>query len=155
MADTPARRTRPARSRTPKRERTSSASGTSTTTGPQSPLPGCIQPGRRIRNCGVALPLPATWSCRNMLTASFRSEEHTSELQSPCNLVCRLLLEKKHFESLSALRGEYPGRAYFRPPVRGRAPPVNPAATAISFRDPTAHSAPLDHSSPTPACDYH
>src|SRR5256885_9816315 len=28
------------------------------------------------------------------LSAS-RSEEHTSELQSPCNLVCRLLLEKK------------------------------------------------------------
>src|SRR2546426_8534252 len=31
-------------------------------------------------------------------TAGFRparSEEHTSELQSPCNLVCRLLLEKK------------------------------------------------------------
>src|SRR5256885_15475328 len=28
-------------------------------------------------------------------TAKTRSEEHTSELQSPCNLVCRLLLEKK------------------------------------------------------------
>src|SRR2546426_1389529 len=27
--------------------------------------------------------------------AQYRSEEHTSELQSPCNLVCRLLLEKK------------------------------------------------------------
>src|SRR5256885_2749835 len=27
--------------------------------------------------------------------ATVRSEEHTSELQSPCNLVCRLLLEKK------------------------------------------------------------
>src|SRR5256885_11256634 len=27
--------------------------------------------------------------------ARWRSEEHTSELQSPCNLVCRLLLEKK------------------------------------------------------------
>src|SRR2546426_7461646 len=27
--------------------------------------------------------------------AQVRSEEHTSELQSPCNLVCRLLLEKK------------------------------------------------------------
>src|SRR2546426_8771200 len=27
--------------------------------------------------------------------AGWRSEEHTSELQSPCNLVCRLLLEKK------------------------------------------------------------
>src|SRR5256885_9293432 len=29
-----------------------------------------------------------------------RSEEHTSELQSPCNLVCRLLLEKKKKETL-------------------------------------------------------
>src|SRR5256885_10726926 len=28
-------------------------------------------------------------------TSEERSEEHTSELQSPCNLVCRLLLEKK------------------------------------------------------------
>src|SRR5256885_8801966 len=28
-------------------------------------------------------------------TRTLRSEEHTSELQSPCNLVCRLLLEKK------------------------------------------------------------
>src|SRR5256885_8974673 len=38
----------------------------------------------------------------NALHANFntpthdRSEEHTSELQSPCNLVCRLLLEKKN-----------------------------------------------------------
>src|SRR5256885_12862883 len=34
------------------------------------------------------------------LTLDFyrRSEEHTSELQSPCNLVCRLLLEKKKIE---------------------------------------------------------
>src|SRR2546426_1874016 len=30
-----------------------------------------------------------------------RSEEHTSELQSPCNLVCRLLLEKKKKKLLS------------------------------------------------------
>src|SRR2546426_7269717 len=29
------------------------------------------------------------------IEAMKRSEEHTSELQSPCNLVCRLLLEKK------------------------------------------------------------
>src|SRR5256885_17099719 len=29
-----------------------------------------------------------------------RSEEHTSELQSPCNLVCRLLLEKKKNETI-------------------------------------------------------
>src|SRR5256885_4921869 len=30
-----------------------------------------------------------------------RSEEHTSELQSPCNLVCRLLLEKKNTARLT------------------------------------------------------
>src|SRR2546426_8137393 len=32
-----------------------------------------------------------------------RSEEHTSELQSPCNLVCRLLLEKKKITKRSGL----------------------------------------------------
>src|SRR2546426_8260622 len=31
----------------------------------------------------------------DLLWPEARSEEHTSELQSPCNLVCRLLLEKK------------------------------------------------------------
>src|SRR2546426_9688747 len=31
-----------------------------------------------------------------------RSEEHTSELQSPCNLVCRLLLEKKKKRKLNS-----------------------------------------------------
>src|SRR2546426_2166181 len=30
-----------------------------------------------------------------------RSEEHTSELQSPCNLVCRLLLEKKNLTAVT------------------------------------------------------
>src|SRR5256885_3795764 len=35
--------------------------------------------------------------------AAPRSEEHTSELQSPCNLVCRLLLEKKKPSSLLVL----------------------------------------------------
>src|SRR5256885_11838322 len=33
-----------------------------------------------------------------------RSEEHTSELQSPCNLVCRLLLEKKKKTKRTPLR---------------------------------------------------
>src|SRR5256885_11677916 len=32
----------------------------------------------------------------NIVLTGGRSEEHTSELQSPCNLVCRLLLEKKN-----------------------------------------------------------
>src|SRR5256885_4422711 len=35
-----------------------------------------------------------------------RSEEHTSELQSPCNLVCRLLLEKKK-NNCSTLHGPF------------------------------------------------
>src|SRR5256885_8505894 len=37
-------------------------------------------------------PASRAGTCR---LVGFRSEEHTSELQSPCNLVCRLLLEKK------------------------------------------------------------
>src|SRR3989454_8918775 len=35
---------------------------------------------------------------------AFRSEEHTSELQSPCNLVCRLLLEKKKISARALQR---------------------------------------------------
>src|SRR5256885_8291028 len=38
------------------------------------------------------------------LDPEVRSEEHTSELQSPCNLVCRLLLEKKKKNILTAGR---------------------------------------------------
>src|SRR5256885_7136722 len=37
-----------------------------------------------------------------------RSEEHTSELQSPCNLVCRLLLEKKNTTAPSAASAPKP-----------------------------------------------
>src|SRR2546426_4682705 len=33
----------------------------------------------------------------------WRSEEHTSELQSPCNLVCRLLLEKKKQAKIASI----------------------------------------------------
>src|SRR2546426_8941252 len=40
-----------------------------------------------------AAPAPAPPA--DAFTGNTRSEEHTSELQSPCNLVCRLLLEKK------------------------------------------------------------
>src|SRR5256885_13155218 len=40
----------------------------------------------------AAGPLPGAICGRRLV----RSEEHTSELQSPCNLVCRLLLEKKN-----------------------------------------------------------
>src|SRR5256885_3706079 len=37
------------------------------------------------------------------VTKKERSEEHTSELQSPCNLVCRLLLEKKKKHTIHIL----------------------------------------------------
>src|SRR2546426_12770169 len=44
---------------------------------------------------GAAIFLAELAPARVSDTLEFRSEEHTSELQSPCNLVCRLLLEKK------------------------------------------------------------
>src|SRR2546426_5793246 len=37
----------------------------------------------------------SSWPPKPARISPERSEEHTSELQSPCNLVCRLLLEKK------------------------------------------------------------
>src|SRR2546426_5886922 len=42
-----------------------------------------------------ALPQDDVGRVQRRLAGHGRSEEHTSELQSPCNLVCRLLLEKK------------------------------------------------------------
>src|SRR2546426_6739139 len=42
---------------------------------------------------------------RRAVVSSDRSEEHTSELQSPCNLVCRLLLEKKKKNRIDILNG--------------------------------------------------
>src|SRR2546426_2849106 len=47
---------------------------------------------------------PAT-ARRCSRSAAGRSEEHTSELQSPCNLVCRLLLEKKKKRRRERIQG--------------------------------------------------
>src|SRR5256885_11718743 len=57
---------------------------------------------------------------------SGRSEEHTSELQSPCNLVCRLLLEKKNKDQL---RQHAVGRT--GTPLYSR-PTVNPYTGVLS-----------------------
>src|SRR5205807_4050224 len=69
-----------------------------------------------------------------------RSEEHTSELQSPCNLVCRLLLEKKKKEGATGGRsGRSPdaprrsrrrgqGDCVCKPPSRLRTPPMSPGS---------------------------
>src|SRR5688500_19256613 len=52
---------------------------------------------RRARRCAP----PA----RRRARRGSRSEEHTSELQSPCNVVCRLLLEKKDLSAVCSFIG--------------------------------------------------
>src|SRR5256885_12867969 len=47
------------------------------------------------RSCWPAWPWHS-WPSPSRPPPPTRSEEHTSELQSPCNIVCRLLLDKKH-----------------------------------------------------------
>src|SRR2546426_3586910 len=51
--------------------------------------------------CRPVSPSTPLWPCpcAEKPCTDTRSEEHTSELQSPCNLVCRLLLEKKKNKS--------------------------------------------------------
>src|SRR3989454_8509020 len=44
---------------------------------------------------GACMNSGKTYAATEIIQQGTRSEEHTSELQSPCNLVCRLLLEKK------------------------------------------------------------
>src|SRR5256885_2990106 len=59
-----------------------------------------------------------------------RSEEHTSELQSPCNLVCRLLLEKKTKHTRRRIRNFLTHRS-------------EPDASPGTIRTPSSKSAPL------------
>src|SRR2546426_6732322 len=66
------------------------------------------QPGTGPWRCGTAAGAVAGLSVPMAgKTGTTRSEEHTSELQSPCNLVCRLLLEKKKNSSSDASPGGY------------------------------------------------
>src|SRR2546426_6059956 len=59
--------------------------------------------GQYVAGTGRVLQTPVPF---NNLATFQRSEEHTSELQSPCNLVCRLLLEKKK-DALQQYRTSY------------------------------------------------
>src|SRR5258708_31882687 len=62
--------------------------------------------------------LAARWRCAISVSASnWRSEEHTSELQSPDHLVCRLLLEKKKTTAQRDQIAGYRFSAGFMPPV--------------------------------------
>src|SRR5690242_21206170 len=57
-------------------------------------MTGGLQPGVSAHRRGLVGALPGEFG---LGPAEVRSEEHTSELQSHVNLVCRLLLEKKKF----------------------------------------------------------
>src|SRR2546426_1198978 len=67
--------------------------------------PGCVDDLPPVLPSGAP-----SWLCLRALlgrpgrAAAARSEEHTSELQSPCNLVCRLLLEKKKILTKEVMR---------------------------------------------------
>src|SRR2546427_4450334 len=54
-----------------------------------------IAPNPPIHCQGISCPQVCTGGNCNVAAAPLRSEEHTSELQSQSNIVCRLLLEKK------------------------------------------------------------
>src|SRR6266446_7186375 len=57
-----------------------------------------------FRSGDTGPPQPLTTTEGAKPRGLFRSEEHTSELQSPCNLVCRLLLEKKNKIIINLIR---------------------------------------------------
>src|SRR5258708_27158786 len=63
------------------------------------------------------------------LRMSYRSEEHTSELQSPDHLVCRLLLEKKKKSALFRERRIAGTRTVAPPRARKRPPSCGPKRT--------------------------
>src|SRR5260370_14069014 len=70
-----------------------------------------IRPGRGVRDRHRFYHFPCPWATLSRSDAGEqvsptergRSEEHTSELQSHLNLVCRLLLEKKKYHSTDTI----------------------------------------------------
>src|SRR5256885_7247258 len=88
---------------------------------------------------------PLCASC--VSTSRTRSEEHTSELQSPCNLVCRLLLEKKKRNTLRpALPAGVPA-SHVLPKLRGFLTATGPLASYIQLHVSLPHAShPVDQS---------
>src|SRR2546427_3873374 len=62
---------------------------------PSTSKPAPVHPRHKVETADVERALAASGSARFNQLRQQRSEEHTSELQSQSNLVCRLLLEKK------------------------------------------------------------
>src|SRR5438876_8303349 len=66
------------------------------------PISGAVRSHRPRVGDAVAARTRAATSRPHRVTRCARSEEHTSELQSPVHLVCRLLLEKKKTKGYAA-----------------------------------------------------
>src|SRR5256885_7625356 len=86
-----------------------------------------------IRRGEILALLGPNGAGKTTLINIIRSEEHTSELQSPCNLVCRLLLEKKNNTARTATH-----RARTRGSGRARQTDIHPRGGAgwVTSRSP-------------------
>src|SRR5207249_5353423 len=97
---------------------------------PGSLMPCATRCCRLLRTWPPRRSSPTRWSAPKCASSGRRSEEHTSELQSRFDLVCRLLLEKKKKTSYT----------YFRclgPTVLNRPPPRTVHCLARSRTSPT------------------
>src|SRR5205807_5176949 len=108
----------------------------------------CSTRDRRYAASNATVSTATAMTPESRSVASTRSEEHTSELQSPCKLVCRLLLEKKKrvLDSLlarCATRSQNPRSHRLRAPGLARQPPRAAIPQGrVSHRGP-AHRYPL------------
>src|SRR5260370_17486121 len=93
-------------------------------------------------------PMPASCDSRSCLSERERSEEHTSELQSHLNLVCRLLLEKK--KNTYHLQFKVLAKPSLPPEEKEHAAPA-PKAIRLPRQPPQLQDPLLARSSPTTA----
>src|SRR5256885_7149144 len=105
-------------------------------------------PSRGSMRCAWSIVRPKGCCCQRAIRSQPRSEEHTSELQSPCNLVCRLLLEKKkHTYTSRPTPFQRPQSSpfvqlhLFRPSPPPLDTPTRPnlATAVVTFLRPTTH----------------
>src|SRR5256886_8091701 len=97
---------------------------------------GCCAASIALRTAATSLVTPVAVSLWTM-RIPLRSEEHTSELQSQSNLVCRLLLEKKKHTTTSV--SHLPPRQPATTPHLHALPPSPRPAPLLSPRPPYTH----------------
>src|SRR5256885_13288534 len=96
--------------------------------------------------CSTRMARSGTWTASASTPCCWRSEEHTSELQSPCNLVCRLLLEKKKID-----RNYPPHYIYALPTIGMLFPLIGTCRTAHARPSCVTYTTPPLH--PPHVCD--